>query len=271
MVIDRKLVCQKYSLSQIKNAYIQKKDWEKQFPVSYFLFRPISFYLTYLVLLITKSPSRVAWVGFAIGLLGCFSLLFLSSLTIWPGILLLMLCALSDAVDGNIARVTKNVTYYGKFLDGVLGIIVEGSYCFWLGLGLYLDSGNSYIGSLLVGYDKILFILAGVAIMSGILYSSKIEGAYDKFMIQKKKVEGTFQESLTANIQSSTYRKHWWYLLFVNLHAFNLQLIILALCAALHIVDLFLFFFALYYLFRLLATMAFYLYRAQNRLYSSGQ
>ena len=33
-----------------------------------------------------------------------------------------------DAVDGNIARTTRNVTYYGKFLDGLLGEIIEGSY-----------------------------------------------------------------------------------------------------------------------------------------------
>lgn len=259
----------KYSINQIKNAYIQKKDWERQFPISYFLFRPISFYLTYLVIQITESPSRVAWVGFAIGLTGCFSLLLTPTWTIWPGVLLLILYAMSDAVDGNIARVTKNVTYYGKFLDGILGIIIEGTYCFWLGLGLYRDSGNSYIGNLLVGfepYDKILLILAGVAIMSGMLYSSKFEVTYRVHLIQKQKVEGSFQETLNQNIQSSTYRKYWWYLLFINLHAFNLQLIILALCAALNVVHLFLFFFAIYYLFRLLVFFVFYFHRAKDRL-----
>lgn len=259
----------KYSIGQIKNAYIQKKDWERQFPVSYFLFRPISFYLTYPIIRITESPSRVAWMGFAIGLLGCLSFLFISYLTIWPGILLLIIFAILDAVDGNIARVTKNVTHYGKFLDGVLGVVIESSSCFWLGLGLYLTSGDFYIVDFLgLGYgSKIFAILAGMIIMSGRLYSSIFEGNYYMHLIQKQKKEGSFQESLTQNIQSSTYRRRWWYLLFINLHAFNLQLIILVLCTALNIVNLFLFFFAIYYLFRLLATMVFYIYRAQKNLY----
>jgi phosphatidylglycerophosphate synthase len=258
----------KYTISQIKNAYTQKRDWEKQFLVSYFLFRPASFYLTYLVIRITESPSLVAWLGFFIGLFGCFSFLFISYLTIWPGILLLITFALLDAVDGNIARVTKNVTYYGKFLDGILGDIIAGSYYFWLGLGLYLSPENLYMLNLLnLGYNnKILIFLLSVIIMVGRLYSRMFEGNYYTYLIQKQRKDGTFQEALTENIKSSTYRKHWWYLLLINLNAFNLQLLILALCVVLNIVDLFLLFFALYYLFRLLATMIFYVYRAEKNL-----
>ena len=258
----------KYSISQIKSAYIQKKDWERQFPISYFLFRPISFYLTYLAVRITESPSRVAWVGFAIGAAGCLSLLFTSHLTIWPSILLLIVLALLDAVDGNIARVTKNVTHFGKYLDGMIGMAIEGSYCFWIGLGLYLSSEDLYMLNFLhLGYNnKILIVLASVIILAGKLYSSIFEGGYYTHLIQKQKQDGTFQDALDQNIQSSTYRKLWWYLLFVNLNAFNLQLIILALCAVLNMVDLFLLFFAIYYLFRLLVTMIFYTHHAQKNL-----
>ncbi|MGD9015129.1 MAG: CDP-alcohol phosphatidyltransferase family protein [Candidatus Omnitrophota bacterium] len=258
----------RYSISQIKHAYIQKKDWEKQFPVSYYLFRPISFYVTYLVLLITKSPSVIAWFGLFIGLLGCFSFLFISNLTIWPGILLLLIFALLDAVDGNIARVTKKVTHYGKYLDGIIGIIIEGGYCFWLGLGLYFNPASLGIYNVINLWRNgpILNLLAGVMIMAGILYSRIFEGDYYNHLIQKQRETGAFQGALTQNIRSSTYRRHWWYLLFVNLHAFNLQLILLALCAALGAVDIFLFVLAAYYFVRLLTTMLFYTYRAQENL-----
>jgi len=185
-----------------------------------------------------------------------FLLLFIPYLTIWAGISLLTLYALSDAVDGNIARVTDNVTYYGKYLDGMMGIVIEGSYCFWLGLGLYQSND-----------DQILYILAGMTIMAGWLYSSLIEDGYERYLIQKQKENRTFQESHKGNIKSSTYRKHWCYLLFINLHAFNLQLIVLSLSAATNTVHLFLLFFATYYLARLLITMVFYIHRAQNTLY----
>ncbi len=259
----------KYSLAQIKGAYVQKKDWEWQFPVSYYLFRPISFYLTYLVIRITDSPSCVAWVGFFIGLLGCLSFLFIPHLTIWLGIILLIIFAILDAVDGNIARVSKNVTYYGKFLDGILGVVIEGSFCFWLGLGLYLNPIDLHgLGSLGSGDEgKLLVFLSGVIIMCGRLYSAIFQGSYYANLIRKNQNNVISEGSITDAFKSSTYRKYRWYLLFINLNAFNLQLIILALCAALKIVDLFLFFFAIYYLFRLLATMVFYIYRAQKNLY----
>ena len=246
----------KYSIAQIKDAYIQKKDWEKQFPVSYFLFRPISFYLTCLIIQVTESAPIVAWLGFAIALLGCMSFLFIPYLTVWPGIILLMIFALLDAVDGNIARVTKSVTYYGKYLDGMIGILIDGSYCFWLGLGLYNSCGTR----------EFPLFLYGIIIMAARIYSSIFEGNYEAFLIQKQKNEGSFQETLNQNIPSSTYRRHWWYLLFININAFNLQLMILALCAVFHIVNLFLFFFALYYLFRFLVIVVFYIYRAQKNL-----
>ncbi len=258
----------KYPISQIKSAYTQKRDWERQFLISYYLFRPISFYLAYMVIRITESPGSVAWAGFVIGLLGCFSFLFIPHLTIWSGIVLLIIFALLDAVDGNIARVTKKVNYYGKYLDGVIGVAIEGSYCLWLGFGLYLNPEilNSYT-LLSQGYNQaILVLLAGIVIGLGILYSRIFETDYYMCLMKRQAEEGHFQANLKGNIQSSTYRKNRWYLVFINLNAFNLQLILLALCTALRMVDLFLFFFAAYYLFRLIATMTFYSLRAQNIL-----
>jgi len=257
----------KYSLQQIKSAYIQKKDWERQFPISYFLFRPISFYVACLVLSVTNSPSKVAWCGFVIGLGGCTSLLFLSTLTIWPGLSLLIIYAVSDAVDGNIARVTKNVTYYGKYLDGVIGNIIEGSYFLCLGLGLYQTPEDLYfLNSLFFDQNNSIIIILASIIISGRLFSVIIEGSYDGKLIQKQKDEGHFKENLQATIKASSFRKNIWFLIYTNLNAFNLQLIILALCAILNIIDLFLICFTIYYITRFFATLIFFTYRAQNRL-----
>ncbi len=257
-----------YSLQQIKSAYTQKKEWEKQYPISYFLFRPISFYVTYLVLSVTNSPSKVAWCGFVIGIGGCASLLFLPTVTIWPGLFLLIVYAVSDAVDGNIARVIGNVTYYGKYLDGVIGNIIEGSYFLCLGLGLYQASkGSNFLNLLLAnGQNNFVFVILAGIIISGKLFSIIIEVSYDIKIIQNQKHNGTLQEDLQATFSTSSFKKNFWFLIYTNLNAFNLQLIILSLCVVLNVVDLFLVLFAIYYVTRFFASMIYFTYRAHNRL-----
>ncbi|HBU69273.1 MAG TPA: hypothetical protein DEE98_02695 [Elusimicrobia bacterium] len=258
-----------YSLQQIKQSFTQKIIWEKQFPVSYYLFRPVSFYAAYLILRITHSPSRVAFAGLFIGMTGNISFLFMDKLGIFAGIVLLMLCALSDAVDGNIARTTKNVTYYGKYLDSVLGAVAEGSFPFFLGAGLYLYNTNSiYLNPLALPDSEIKFLmlLCGSVIMGGIVFSNKIAETYDYQRIQKEKDSNGFKHEINAQIGTSTFSGNIFYLVFVNLHAFNLQLLFLLICALLNIVDVFMFVFASYYLFRIIFNLTFYTHRAGARL-----
>lgn len=237
-----------YTLNDVKASYQQKKDWEKQFPVSYYIFRPLSFPLAAIILRLTESPSRVAWVGFSIGLAGCAALLFQRELTAWPGVILLLLCALSDAVDGNIARTTKSVTHYGKFLDGMLGAAVEGSYPLFLGLGLFRANPVS------------LFIVLGAMITIGWYFGSLVTECYSK--LQGEKEKGLPPPAITADIQSSRYRNNPGYVVFINLHAVNLQLLILGLSVLLHVTSFFLLFFAAYYVTHVIVLFSFYMHRA---------
>lgn len=255
-----------YTYRDIKNNYLQKKDWEKQFPVSYYLFRPLSFPLAYVVLRLTTSPSRVAWVGFSLGLAGCGALLFIKELSLWPGVALLLLCALSDAIDGNVARTTHSVTYYGKLLDGLLGAAVEGSYGFCLGVGFYrAGEAFPFMGALFPGRNiSALFIITGALFTIGWLFGNLITEAYSKLLSAKEK--GEFHDSLTAPIQSSSFRRYIWYRLFINLHAINLQLLALALLAVLGQAPLFLILWAIYYLIRAAVHFIFYLRRASEVL-----
>jgi phosphatidylglycerophosphate synthase len=257
-----------YSLAQIKGSYEQKKDWESQFPTEYFIFRPASFYLTYLIIRLTHSPSSVAWVGLGIGALGCTCLLCIGHLTIWAGILLLFVFSILDAVDGNIARVTGNVTYYGKYLDGMAGDLIEGSYWLWLALGLYFDPRSVYVRNwFAVGNNgDIVVLLAGVAIVISKLYGSKFAVAYYLQYSSKHMDGGIHSGKLNEKNRGSTYRKHWWYLLFVNGGVFNIQLIALVIVSLLGAVDLFLIAFALYYAADCMVKLVFYCRRAKTLL-----
>jgi phosphatidylglycerophosphate synthase len=250
----------RYSVEQMRESYFQKRDWEKQFPVSYFVFRPLSFYLASFLTLFTNSPSKIAYLGLITGLAGSLALICINSVGIWPGIALLMLFALLDAADGNIARATGNVTYYGKFLDGAIGFIAESLYLPCLAAGLYYDNSRQYYAlAALLGPGAGMFILyAGCAAMAALLYSSGLDNMYDFIKSQKEKNSGVAPASITAPIQSSRFRSNRLYKIFINLHAFNAQLVLLAAAACLRAADIFLLFFAAYYLARFIAVTAYY-------------
>jgi hypothetical protein len=257
----------KYSLSQIKEAYAQKREWEKQFPTIYYFSRPISFYLTYFIMKITDSPTHIVWFGLCVGLLACLCLLLVWHISIWWGIILLMCFAILDAVDGNVARTSKKVTYYGKYLDGVIGEIIETSYPVFLGLGLYLLA--NYTSDLYFfefpGDRKSFFIIAGTLILCGRLYSNFFQQAYYANLTRHDKKTDA-PENIYESVKSSPYKKYWWYLLFINLHTLTAQVFLLALFSAFSAVDIFLFFLALFYVLRLFLTFIFFTYRANKNL-----
>lgn len=255
-----------FRLRDVKESFAQKKDWERQFPVSYYLFRPLSFLLTVAVLRWTQDPAVVAWAGFSIGLLGNAALLFAREIGLWPGIALLALCALSDAVDGNVARTTKTVSYRGKFLDGMLGAAVEGSYWFFLGVGLYRAYSAFPIidGFFPHNNTRPLFLVLGAVITICWYFGNLVDEAFSK--LQSLKEKGTAAPGLTATIQSSRFRRFLLFRVFINLHAVNLQVLVLALSAALHLVPLFLIFMSGYYILRAIVVFSFYIYRARTVL-----
>ncbi|MBI4456219.1 MAG: CDP-alcohol phosphatidyltransferase family protein [Acidobacteria bacterium] len=258
-----------FSVADIKGAHSQKKDFDRQFPLSYFVVRQLSFYLSHLLLKITHSPSRVAYWGLLIGVVGCLLLVFIPELTPWPGLGLLVAYVLFDAADGNIARVTDNVTSYGRFLDALIGDIVEGSYFFWIGLGLYRESHDL----LLIRYldtgeasGAFLVAVAGAVSSFGRLYSHIMRGYYFYYSRQHTQIQA-FEDNVAQAEEDSKYRKSWWYLIYLNLGSIDLQLLFFGVCAGVGILDVFLIFYAVYYFVQSVLFMVFYVYKAQRTLY----
>jgi hypothetical protein len=259
-----------YTFKQIARSFEQKKEWEKQFPVNYYFVRPLSFLVTYLIIRLTDSSSKVAWAGFCIGIAGCLAFSGVSIWSFWPSVILLAIFSLLDAVDGNIARTTGNVTYYGKFLDGTIGELIESSYCLFLGLGLTLNFLLMYPSSVsddFSPYYAFAPILSGSIIMAGRLYSSFVDLKYGYHFFEKQIDENkTDSSSIYDKMQTSTYSNKWYYNVFTNINLLNNQLICLVLFLWFEKAALFLNFLALYYLARLLIYFAFFILRAQKRL-----
>lgn len=262
-----------YSTQEMAASYKQKQDWEKQFPVSRFIFRPLSFRVAAMLSRFTNSPEAIAWAGLAVGLAAACLLAGLRYFGPWPGIAALALFALLDAVDGNMARATGNVTLYGKLLDGMLGKIAEGIYLPALACGLYLElSGRPWPAGLPAsvwnGFSEPapwLLVVAGFTALCAMLYSGIVETAYDYLKMQKAPSDPA---DVKAEIRSSRFRGNFFYSVFINLNAFNVQVLLLAAAAAAGRSGLaaFILAFCAYYALRLLVVFTYYMRSASQEL-----
>ena len=143
-----------YTLSQIKESFNQAAD-RTSLITQYFL-RPISFYVTYVLLKFKLTANQVTILSLFLGLCGmaCFITgeRFLFSLAV----IFYLLSLILDFADGNIARTTDTATYYGKFLDGAVNAVIEIILPVSIAIGFYL-TGH--------GGDLSLFIGIGTAIV----------------------------------------------------------------------------------------------------------
>jgi phosphatidylglycerophosphate synthase len=258
-----------YSFQDIIKSYSQKSDWERQFPINYYIIRPISFVMTYFIIRWTTSPTRIAWIGFIVGLAGCFCFLLMSWISPWPAIILLFTFSLLDGVDGNIARTTGNVTFFGKFLDSVMGEIIEAGYCFCIGFGLsaqgftFLHSGaNDFVAN---SFSS-LPLLCGAIIMGGRLLSSFIDVKHDYHVFEKQASSEQSIINIDDPIQTSIFSNKWYYFIFINLNLLNNQIVFLIICTYFGKVNLFLYLLAPYYLIRAITYCVFFFSRAKEKL-----
>jgi hypothetical protein len=259
----------KYSLEDIRSAYIQKKAWEKQFPLNYFFVRPASFYITYVTLRVTQDPAKVAIFGFTLGALGCLLIAFSSLYYVWSGLLLILSFSLMDAVDGNVARTTQNVTLFGKYLDGLLGELIENTYPFSLGIGLYL-SGNAVHSDFVLAFAKhhakTLPLFLGASILICKLWSKLFERGYEVYRIQKEGFTPVAKANLQKPFEKSKYSRQWYYLLFINLDSLNNQLLLLTIFILLKLEIWFLFILASFYFFKAILSFIYYFLRTRSLL-----
>lgn len=258
-----------YSLKQIRSTYLQKKNWEKQFPINYFFIRPLSFYLTFLILRVTQNPAKVAIFGFALGLAGCLLLAGSSMWSIWPGLIFVLLYSISDAVDGNVARTTQNVTLFGKYLDGLLGNIIDGSYFFSLGIGLYVLGTGLQDPILSVSFQdhaRATPLFLGAFILICKLWAILFQARHETYRIRKEGSHPLRESEVKKIIGKSTISDHWYYLLFVNLDSLNNQLLLLAFFSAVGLSIWFLVVFACFFFVKAIVYFVVFFKKTKSKL-----
>ncbi len=125
----------KVSIDELRKKYLEAKAHEKGWIWTYYVRRPISYYLAIFFLYFDVSANKVTLLFLFTGIVGSL-LLALGGYTMFIlGALLIELAIILDCVDGNIARVRGSTTL-GSVLDVWSGEIILVLSIFMLGVGL---------------------------------------------------------------------------------------------------------------------------------------
>ena len=100
--------------------------------------RFFSFYLTFLFLKLNISSNATTYLNFILGIVMFIFLIQSSFLFYIFAIIILFFIYILDCVDGNISRLKKTSSFYGRFIDSLFGIIVNSLIIF--GLSVFCNS-----------------------------------------------------------------------------------------------------------------------------------
>lgn len=154
----------KISIDDLRDKYLQTKAHEKGWIWTYYVRRPISYYLAIFFLYFNISANKVTLLFLFTGIIGSLLLAIGDYMMFIIGALLIELAIILDCVDGNIARV-KGPTITGSILDIWSGEVILVLSMFTLGVGVYNKEDSIIINVLYniipVVMHNIIFIYVG--------------------------------------------------------------------------------------------------------------
>ena len=121
------------------------KAYEIEELADVYFFRPFGSIIARGAHALRLTPMHLTILGTLAGALG--GTLLYSERAAWPAFALLILYGILDSADGQLARMTGQVTELGRVLDGVSGYVTHVAIYFALAAGMIHRSGS---GSLLV-------------------------------------------------------------------------------------------------------------------------
>ena len=113
-----------------KELYIKTRDLNKNqtklssSTIFELFYRRISFFITPFFLLLRVSPNVISGLVLIMGLISSFLIFTSINSNISLGIVIFFFSIIVDYVDGNVARISNKSSFYGRFIDGLIDIIV---------------------------------------------------------------------------------------------------------------------------------------------------
>ncbi len=166
------------TLQEIRDTHAWKRDYERDLPLSRFVFRPVGFLLTWLAIRVGLTSEVVSWLSGLVGMIAYLCMMSSRELLLPIGIVLLCFFNLLDCVDGSIARTMKTENPYGRFLDSLMNWIDMG---FWalIGIMAYRNPGLSYCFDPL-GYGPLFWLAVGGLASYFFILIGFVEGTFDQ-------------------------------------------------------------------------------------------
>lgn len=156
----------KITINDIKQRYLASKEKERKFKWTYYVRRPVSYYLAWPFMRLNISATSVTIIWLIIAAIGCGFMMQGGYTNMLVGALLLEFAVILDCVDGHIARFTRK-TQTGDVLDTWVGQILLVSSLFSIGIGLSNTYEDLFITNSItqlipfLSIDKTTFIYLG--------------------------------------------------------------------------------------------------------------
>jgi len=247
------------TLRDIYEAHGWKKDYEKNLPLSRFIFRPVGFLLTWVAIRLGFTTEGIAWLSGIVGITGC-SFLMLGGQYLLPlGIGLLLLFNLLDCVDGSIARTMKTANPYGIFLDSICGGMID--LAFWGVIGIMaFRNNNLLLWTNPYEYNSFFWLAIGSTTCFLNIFLSFLERTFDstlrdyweKILISNSNrtdnVSASEQIHPTQNINIASKRRYFLRMINNNLRVRENHYFFLIISYLTHTIDLLLTIYLFYYL-----------------------
>lgn len=237
----------RFTLGEIRQSLGEKREIDKQ---EYLLFdsvfRPLSFYLTWLFLRLGISANQVTYISLLVGLTGLGLLAFGGYGARVLGALLLNFWIVLDCVDGNIARCTSSSSRFGFFLDTTTGHIINLFLFLSVGIGMFInpDCAQSSIRATLPFHLDSQLIPVLVLILG--CWASEAS-TFARLIYQKCVAESLVEPSgeFTSGLHPRARRSGWRWIAIVVSNRCDFIFPFLLVCAILDIPSIFILFYAL--------------------------
>ena len=144
------------------------KPLDEEEPIDYYLYRPIAYFVLKITEPLNLTPNNFSFLGLLVGICAGFAMATGPLEMVRLGALGMMCFSVLDCCDGLLARIKKNGSKYGEFIDMIVDISV--SFCYFI--GTYQAIKQGVLSSV---FPPFVIILAGLALLvhAGIYHMMK--------------------------------------------------------------------------------------------------
>jgi phosphatidylglycerophosphate synthase len=154
-----------------------KKPVEIDGPTAAYLQRPIALILTRMLAWSPIRPNHATALALVIGLVGALCMASGSELGFIIGGSLMVVGAIVDCIDGNIARLKDQGSYTGAWFDTITDDICNLTFIAGTGIGLYRAYGETWM--LFLGLGAVIISIPGILVQYRILHSLHLADVCD--------------------------------------------------------------------------------------------